>query len=67
MYFDDILTFSKDSEEHVQHVYFIPQRLLESKAVKCEFHASSVGFLGYIMEGGQVNTGSGRVAQTHEP
>lgn len=35
-------------------------RLLENKffvkAKKCELHTSSLGFLGYIIEGGQVKT-----------
>ncbi len=34
------------------------QRLLEIKLYVKEFHASTVSFLGYILEGGQVRTDS---------
>ncbi len=47
-------------DEHILHVRQVLQRLLENKlyvkAEKCEFHVSSVSFLGYIIEGGQVKT-----------
>ncbi|XP_077389003.1 uncharacterized protein LOC144026289 [Festucalex cinctus] len=46
------------SPEHRQHVRLVLQRLLENrlyvKAEKCEFHAKSVQFLGFIIEGGQL-------------
>lgn len=49
--------FSKNMSNHVHQV---PQKLLENrlyvKAEKCEFHASVVSFLGYIIESGQVKT-----------
>ena len=53
VYLDDILIFSQSREEHIHHVQAVLQRLLENslfvKAEKCEFHASSVSFLGYIV------------------
>ncbi|XDV33933.1 hypothetical protein PO909_004169 [Leuciscus waleckii] len=53
VYLDDILIFSSSLQEHVQHVRRVLQRLLENglfvKAEKCEFHAQSVSFLGYII------------------
>ncbi len=53
VYLDDILIFSSSLQEHVQHVRRVLQRLLENglfvKAEKCEFHAQSVTFLGYIV------------------
>ncbi len=53
VYLDDILIFSLSLQEHVQHVRQVLQRLLENglfvKAEKCEFHAQSVPFLGYIV------------------
>uniref|UniRef100_A0A8C1QTJ1 Gypsy retrotransposon integrase-like protein 1 n=1 Tax=Cyprinus carpio TaxID=7962 RepID=A0A8C1QTJ1_CYPCA len=53
VYLDDILIFSSSLQEHVQHVRRVLQRLLENglfvKAEKCEFHAQSVPFLGYIV------------------
>uniref|UniRef100_A0A3P8R7J1 Gypsy retrotransposon integrase-like protein 1 n=1 Tax=Astatotilapia calliptera TaxID=8154 RepID=A0A3P8R7J1_ASTCA len=60
VYLDDILIFSKTLEDHRIHVRSVLQRLLENrlyvKAEKCEFHASSISFLGYILAGGQVKT-----------
>ena len=58
VYLDDILIFSKSEPEHVQHVQSVLQRLLENqlfvKAEKCEFHASEVTFLGFIIRPGQI-------------
>ncbi|KAI3364400.1 hypothetical protein L3Q82_010825 [Scortum barcoo] len=58
VYLDDILIFSKNKEEHVHHVQAVLQRLLENslfvKAEKCEFHASSVSFLGFIVGRGSL-------------
>lgn len=46
-------------EEHVQHVWLVLRRLLENKlfvkAEKCEFHVSSVSFLGFIVQHGQLS------------
>lgn len=45
-------------EEHVPHICQVLQRLLENclyvKAETCEFHSSSVTFLGNIIKSGQV-------------
>ena len=53
VYIDDILIFSRNLEEHVTHVRSVLRRLLDNslfvKAEKCEFHAPSVTFLGYII------------------
>ena len=50
---DDILSFSRTLEEHIQHVCLVLQQLLENrlyaKAEKCEFHQSSVQFLWFIL------------------
>ncbi|KAI2649094.1 Transposon Tf2-9 polyprotein [Labeo rohita] len=60
VYLDDILIFSHTLSEHISHVCVVLQRLLENKlfvkAEKYEFHVSSVNFLGYVIEGGQVKT-----------
>ena len=52
-YLDDILVFSPTIEEHVDHVKEILSRLrkfnLFAKLEKCQFHKSSVEFLGYIV------------------
>lgn len=55
VYLDDILSFSRGEEEHVQHVRAVLQQLLENslyvKVEKCEFHSASVSFLGYHCAG----------------
>lgn len=57
MYLDDVLIFSRTPAEHQTNV---PQRLLENclyvKAQKCEFHTSTVSFVGFVISGGQVKT-----------
>lgn len=58
VYLDDILIFSQNTAEHTEHVRKVLKRLLENrlyvKAEKCEFHCSSVSFLGYVIESGKV-------------
>ena len=59
VYLDDILIFSKTREEHVHHIQSVLRRPLENslfvKAEKCEFHAPSVSFLGYIIGRGNIH------------
>ena len=60
VYLDDILIFSRNKEEHAQHVRQVLQQLLENKLYvkteKCKFSATSVSFLGHIIESRQVKT-----------
>ena len=53
VYLDDILIFSPDINTHRQHVQQVLQRLrttgLYAKAEKCEFHTTSVEFLGFLI------------------
>ena len=60
VYLDDILILSHNLEDHHQHIRQVLQRLLENKLFvkveKCEFHVSSVSFLGYIIESGEIKT-----------
>ncbi len=53
IYLDDILVFSQNERDHVQHIRRVLQQLLEkklfAKVVKCQFHARSVSFLGFIL------------------
>uniref|UniRef100_A0A3B3IH81 Gypsy retrotransposon integrase-like protein 1 n=1 Tax=Oryzias latipes TaxID=8090 RepID=A0A3B3IH81_ORYLA len=58
VYLDDILIYSSNLTQHEHHVRLVLERLLENqlfvKAEKCEFHTSSVPFLGYIIEAGNI-------------
>jgi hypothetical protein len=52
-YLDDVLIYSDSEEDHVGHVNWIMQRLLEAglylKPEKCEFHKETVRYLGLII------------------
>ena len=56
IYLDDILIFSKNHEEHENHVRLVLNKLRENglyaKLEKCSFHQSEVDFLGYIIYDG---------------
>ena len=66
VFLDDILVFSQSLEEHVVHVRTVLQRLLENrlfvKAEKCAFHATSVEFLGHVIEKGAVRADPRKVS-----
>uniref|UniRef100_A0A8C2C1P2 ribonuclease H n=1 Tax=Cyprinus carpio TaxID=7962 RepID=A0A8C2C1P2_CYPCA len=53
VYIDDILIYSNTMEEHVRHVRSVLNRLIQhqlyAKAEKCEFHQTSISFLGYVI------------------
>ncbi len=53
VYIDDILVYSETLQEHVHHVRSVLQRLIKyqlyAKLEKCEFHTTSVAFLGYVI------------------
>jgi hypothetical protein len=62
---DDILIYSKTSEEHEEHLRKVLERLrsekLYAKLEKCEFWLDSVSFLGYVISGKGVAVDSEKV------
>lgn len=70
VYLDDILIFSETEEEHIQHVRLVLRRLLENslfvKAEKCEFHADTVSFLGFIVRRGQLSPDPAKIRAVAE-
>ncbi|MBW0514201.1 hypothetical protein O181_053916 [Austropuccinia psidii MF-1] len=65
VYLDDIMVFSSSEEEHVKHVASTLQRLRDNtlfdKASKCEFHASSLEYLGYVVSSEGLKMDSSKV------
>src|SRR6266496_3551504 len=55
VYLDDILVYSRNKEEHEQHLQQVLQRLkdnqLYAKLSKCTFFANSIEYLGHIVDG----------------
>ena len=53
VFIDDILIYSRDEEEHTQHLRTILERLrthrLYAKFSKCKFWLREVGFLGHVL------------------
>ena len=53
VFIDDILIFSKDEEEHEEHLRLVLEKLKEhqlyAKFSKCEFWLKEVGFLGHVI------------------
>uniref|UniRef100_A0AAQ4QLT0 Gypsy retrotransposon integrase-like protein 1 n=1 Tax=Gasterosteus aculeatus aculeatus TaxID=481459 RepID=A0AAQ4QLT0_GASAC len=70
VYLDDILIFSPDEDTHVKHVHQVLQRLLTHqlfvKAEKCEFHVSSVAFLGFIVSQDNIQMDPAKVSAVTE-
>ena len=55
MLIDDILVYSKNEEEHKEHLRLVLEKLREhqlyAKFSKCEFWLKEVGFLGHVISG----------------
>jgi hypothetical protein len=58
VFIDDILTFSKNEEEHDEHLHLVLQKLRENqlyaKLNKCEFWLKEVSFLGNLISKGGI-------------
>ena len=55
VFIDDILVYSKNKEEHKEHLRLVLGKLREhplyAKFSKCEFWLKEVGFLGHVISG----------------
>ena len=55
VFIDDILVYSKNEEEHKEHLCLVLGKLREhqlyAKFSKCEFWLKEVGFLGHVISG----------------
>jgi len=70
VFIDDILVFSRNEEEHEEHLRLVLQRLRENqlyaKLSKCEFWLKEVSFLGHVISEGGVSVDPGKVKDVLE-
>jgi hypothetical protein len=65
VFIDEILIFSKDEEEHDEHIRLVLQKLRENqiyaKLSKCIFQLKEVSFLGHIISEGGISVDPSKV------
>jgi hypothetical protein len=65
VFIDDILVYSRNEEEHEEHLRLVLQKLRENqlyaKLSKCEFWLSEVLFLGHVITDGGIAVDPGKV------
>jgi hypothetical protein len=58
VFIDDILIYSKNEEDHAEHLHIVLTRLRErqlyAKFSKCEFWLREVPFLGHVLSDGRI-------------
>jgi hypothetical protein len=70
VFIDDILVFSKNKEEHEEHLRLVLEKLREHKLYakfsKCEFWLKEVAFLDHVLSEGGVSIDPGKVMDVLE-
>ena len=70
VFIDDILVYSKNEEEHKEHLRLVLEKLREhqlyAKFSKCEFWLDEVAFLGHVVSGNGVAVDPSKVAAVTE-
>ena len=70
VFIDDILVYSKDEEEHKEHLRLVLEKLREhqlyAKFGKCEFWLKEVGFLGHVISGEGISVDPTKVQSVTE-
>jgi hypothetical protein len=65
VFIDDILVYSKNKEEHMDHLHMVLQKLREHqlyvKLSKCEFWLKQVSFLGHIISEGGISVDPSKI------
>ena len=65
VFIDDILIYSKNEEEHEEHLRLVLQKLREhqlyAKFSKCDFWLKEVSFLGHVITDGGISVDPGKV------
>lgn len=70
VYVDDIIVFSSSFADHLQDVRTVLERLqsanLKIKPSKCSFFTRKVGYLGHVIEGGQIRPDSSNTKKIND-
>ena len=70
VFIDDILIYSKNEEEHKEHLRLVLEKLREhqlyAKFSKCEFWLKKVGFLGHVISGEGITVDPSKVEAVTE-
>jgi hypothetical protein len=65
VFIDDILVYSKNEEEHEEHLRLVLQKLRENqlyaKLSKCEFWLNEVLFVGHVVTDGGIAVDPGKI------